>query len=65
MFIKNTLLICIILSYSIPLYNICQKNFNKISVSNIICDENCKKNIFMFMIIMGFFTILYENVLKG
>ena len=60
MFIKNILLICIILSYSIPLYNIYQKSFNKISVSNIICDENCQKNILIFMIIMCFFSILYE-----
>jgi hypothetical protein len=30
------------------------------SVSNIICDENCKNHILFFMVLMGIGTLLYE-----
>ena len=60
MFIKNSLLICLILSYCLPIYYIYCKYSGNSSLSNIICNKDLKNYIFMFMIIMGFFAILYE-----
>ena len=57
---KNVLLICMLLSYSVPILCVYFNYFNNKSVSNLISDKNCNNRIFIFMIIMGFFTILYE-----
>jgi hypothetical protein len=49
-----------VLSYSIPITYIYINYSKNNSVSNIICNKNCKNIILISMIIMGFFTILYE-----
>ena len=57
---KNILLGFMIMVYLIPIiYIYYYYNQNK-SVSNIICDSKCRKNILFFMVIMGLLAILYE-----
>jgi len=57
---SNILLLLMVLSYSIPITYIYINYSKNNSVSNIICNKNCKNIILISMIIMGFFTILYE-----
>ena len=57
---KDLLLICMLLSYSIPILYVYFNYVNNNSVSNVISDKNCNNKILVFMIIMGIFTILYE-----
>ena len=57
---KNILLFIMIFFYLLPIYYVyLNYNSNK-SVSNIICDDNCKNYILFFMVFMGIFTLLYE-----
>jgi hypothetical protein len=57
---SNILLLLMILSYSIPIIYIYLYYSKNNSVSNIICNKNCRNIILISMLIMGFFTILYE-----
>ena len=57
---KNTLLTYMILCYLIPIIFVCYNYTSNNSVSSIICDENLKHYIFIFMFLMGVGTILYE-----
>ena len=57
---KDILLSLMIASYSIPIF-ICifAYSYNN-SISNIICNDQCKYTILIAAIYMGFFTLLYE-----
>ena len=57
---KNILLTFMILCYLIPIIFVCFNYTCNNSVSSIICDENRKHYIFIFMFLMGVGTILYE-----
>lgn len=57
---KNYLLCFMILCYLIPIYYVYYYYNSNNSVSNIICNENCKYHIIFFMLLMGLGTILYE-----
>lgn len=57
---KNILLLCMLISYIIPIIFIFLNYSCNNSVSNIICKQEFKNIILTSMIIMGFFTILYE-----
>ena len=59
---KNYLLIFMIFCYSIPIFLVCSNYKCNNSVSNIICDKNCKYIILFSMILMGIGTIYYEIV---
>lgn len=59
---QNILLLCMLLSYSITISYIYLNYFNNNSISNIISNKNCNYKIFIFMFIMGIFTILYEII---
>jgi len=57
---KNVLLSFMILCYLLPiLFVFYNYNCNN-SLSNIICDANCKQYILFFMFLMGIGTLLYE-----
>ena len=57
---KNSLLLFMIICYLVPIcYVYYNYNFNN-SVSNIICNDNCKHHILFFMLLMGIGTMLYE-----
>lgn len=58
--IQNILIFCMIVSYLFPIYIVSIKYIDNYSISSIICNENCNKDIFSWMAIMGGFTILYE-----
>jgi hypothetical protein len=60
MFVKNHLLSLMILCYTMPILYVYFLYHSNNSVSNIICNENCKNYILYFMMAMGFFTVLYE-----
>ena len=60
--INHVLLLCMICSYLFPIYIVYLRYVNNFSISSIICDKECNKDIIKWMIIMGFFTILYEIV---
>ena len=49
-----------ILCYVIPIIFVCYNYNSNNSVSSIICDENRKHYIFIFMFLMGVGTLLYE-----
>lgn len=49
-----------LLSYSIPIFYVYYNYSNSTSVSSIICKEQCQKVILFSMILMGYFSILYE-----
>lgn len=57
---KHALLFLMLLSYSMPILYVYHNYSNNKSVSNIICSDKCQKVILLGMIIMGYFTILYE-----
>jgi len=57
---KNNLLFLMIVSYLIPIIIVYDNYKSNKSVSNIISNDNCKNTILLSMILMGFFTILYE-----
>ena len=57
---RNILLTLMIICYLFPMYYVYYNFTNNNSVSNIICDEKCKQNILIFMVLMGIATILYE-----
>ena len=57
---KNFLLLFIILCYLSPIMFVFYNYTSNNSVSNIICDENCKHYILFCMILMGIGTLLYE-----
>ena len=57
---KDILLLCMLISYMIPILFIFLNYSCNNSVSNIICKQEFKNIILTSMIIMGFFTILYE-----
>jgi hypothetical protein len=50
------MLLCYLSPILIVYYNYTSNN----SVSNIICNDNCKHYILFFMVLMGIGTILYE-----
>jgi len=57
---KNLLLFFMIFCYLLPIYYVYNNyNYNN-SVSNIICNNNCKHIILFFMCLMGIATLLYE-----
>ena len=64
-FNKNNLLYFMLLSYSITIFYIYLNYCCNSSVSNIICNKNCRSIILFFISIMGFFTILYEKKRKN
>uniref|UniRef100_A0A6C0I153 Uncharacterized protein n=1 Tax=viral metagenome TaxID=1070528 RepID=A0A6C0I153_9ZZZZ len=57
---KNVLLIIMIFCYLLPIYYVYYNYNSNNSVSNIICDDNCKNYILFFMFLMGIATLLYE-----
>lgn len=57
---KNTLLTFMILCYLIPIIIVCYNYTSNNSVSSIICHENRKHYIFIFIFLMGVGTTLYE-----
>ena len=57
---KDVLLFFMILCYLLPISYVYYNYSSNNSVSNIICNENCKKYVLFFMIFMGIGTILYE-----
>jgi len=57
---KHVLLLFILVCYSLPIYYVYYHYNSNPSVSNIICNENCKYIILFFMALMGLGTILYE-----
>lgn len=57
---KNIYLLLIVLSYLYPLYYIFIKYNYQPSISNILCDNNCRKIISKCMFIMCIFLLLYE-----
>jgi hypothetical protein len=57
---KNNLLFLIILTYIIPISIVYYSYSSNKCISNIITNDSCKNIILLFMILMGFFTILYE-----
>ena len=57
---KNVLLSFMILCYLSPILFVYYNYNSNTSVSNIICDNNCKNYILFFMLLMGIGTILYE-----
>jgi hypothetical protein len=57
---KNVLLSFMILCYLSPILFVYYNYNSNTSVSNIICDNNCKNYILFFMILMGIGTLLYE-----
>lgn len=50
------MIVCYLLPIMFVYYNYTCNN----SVSNIICDTNCKHYILFFMFLMGLGTVLYE-----
>lgn len=60
MYYKDILLSLMVLSYLIPILYIYIIYSNNKSVSGVIANENCNIVILISMLVMGFFTILYE-----
>ena len=58
---KHKLIMCITISYLIPILIVCYLYNNSPSISCIICNQKNKYIILFFMIIFGFFIILYEK----
>lgn len=57
---KNVLLSFMILCYLSPILFVYYNYNSNDSVSNIICNNNCKNYILFFMVLMGLGTVLYE-----
>ena len=57
---KNTLLLSMLLCYLFPITLVCRNYKCNNSVSNILCDNNCRNFILFFMGLMGIATMLYE-----
>ena len=57
---KNTLLAFMITSYLVPICYVYFTYNSNTSVSNIICNDDCKHYILFFMLLMGIGTLLYE-----
>jgi hypothetical protein len=57
---KNELLLFMIICYLFPIYHVYSNYNSNTSVSNIICDNDCKDNILFYMCLMGVGTLLYE-----
>jgi hypothetical protein len=57
---KNVLLSFMILCYLLPILLVFYNYNCNNSLSNIICDTNCKQYILFFMFLMGIGTLLYE-----
>jgi hypothetical protein len=57
---KNILLLFMIVCYLLPILFVYYNYDSNNSVSNIICNDNCKKYILFFMFLMGILTVLYE-----
>jgi len=58
--IKHYLLLSMIGFYIIPISLICYYYKSNTSISNIICNDDYKNIILIFMLFMGIVTILYE-----
>ena len=57
MLIQNLLLLCMLITYSLPIYYV----YTEFKIDTTLSDLICKKdNIIFYMILMGIFTILYE-----
>jgi len=61
---RNHLLACMLGSYLIPIVIVFILYQNNPSISSIICNDKNKAVILISMIIMGIFTLLYENQRK-
>jgi len=57
---KNAALGAMIVCYLVPILYVCWNYNSNTSVSNIICDDNCKHIILTFMVLMGIGTLFYE-----
>ena len=57
---KNLLLSFMLFSYLLPILFVFYNYNSNHSVSNIICNNNCKNYILFFMFLMGSATLLYE-----
>ena len=57
---KNTLLAFMITCYLVPICYVYFTYNSNTSVSNIICNDDCKHYILFFMLLMGIGTLLYE-----
>ena len=64
MMIRHILLIAMIISYSFPIMYVYRLFLTKDTLSDIICNEECKNDILFFMVIMSIFTIMYEYLRK-
>lgn len=62
--IKHILLIAMFISYSFPILYVYSLFSIKDTLSDIICNEECKNDILFFMAMMSFFTIMYEYLRK-
>lgn len=56
----NFLLGFMLFSYLLPILYVYYNYNSNNSVSNIICNNNCKNYILFFMVLMGIGTLLYE-----
>jgi hypothetical protein len=57
---KNEILLFMIICYLLPILYVYYNYNSNGSISNIICDNNCKYYILFFMFLMGIGTLLYE-----
>lgn len=57
---KNAILLFMIICYLLPILFVYYNYSSNNSVSNIICNDNCKHYILFFMLFMGIFALLYE-----
>lgn len=57
---RNVWLLFMLLVYFIPIAFVYYKYNSNSSVSNVICDKECKYHILFFMVLMGFGALLYE-----
>ena len=57
---RDIFLFLILFFYTFPIFLICKNYKCNNSVSNIICDKQCKFNILFFMFLMAISTVLYE-----
>jgi hypothetical protein len=62
MMIRHILLIAMFILYSIMIIYVYNQFVTKNTLSDIICNEECKNDILFFMFIMSIFTILYEII---
>jgi hypothetical protein len=60
--LKHVLLIAMFISYSFPIMYVYNQFLTEDTLSDIICNEECKNDILFFMIIMSIFTIIYEII---